>query len=113
MPRSFVVPHHGQVVDCAADGDAADVAAREKDRMDDVRVGGDDEPFIVAERNRGAVIHRTESDSVERHRRELADEEFLDQRAHRASAAALLECDAAGIRSHTATSTSERSGTPP
>ena len=66
--------HHGQVVDRAADGEAADVAAGEEDRMDDVRVGGDDEQ-LVADADRRAVVHRGEADAVERHRGEVADEE--------------------------------------
>src|ERR1051326_980497 len=101
--------HHRQVVHRAGDGDAADVAAGEDDRLDDVRVGGDDEE-LVAERDRGAVVHRAEADAVERHRREVLDEELLDQRAHGAPAAALLQRDAA---SHAGTSIALRSGTPP
>ena len=45
-----------------------------EDRMDDVRVGGDDEP-VVADAHRGAVVHRGDADAVERQQGEVAHEQ--------------------------------------
>jgi hypothetical protein len=81
--------------------------------LHDVRVGRHHDPF-VAERNRGTVVHRADADTFERERREIVHEQVLDERAHRASATALLQAHApvctADDDAHALTS---RSGTPP
>ena len=75
----------GEVVDRPVDGELADVAAREEERLDDVRVGREREPPV-----RGDAPRR-------RARRaagcELLEEEPLDEHARRLAAGAVRERD--------------------
>ena len=64
-PERLGRAHHREVVHRAGDAEPADVAAREEDGVDDVRVGGDDEP-AVADADRRAVVERREADAVHR-----------------------------------------------
>ena len=55
--RQRLGAHHGQVVDRAVDGQLADVAARELERADDERVGGESEP-LAEQVDHGRVVER-------------------------------------------------------
>ena len=85
--------HHRQVVHRPGDGQPADVAAGEEERVDHVGVGGDHEP-AVADPERRAVVHRAEPDADPRGLLGALDEDLLDERPHRPSAGAVLEADA-------------------
>ena len=48
-------PRHGQIVDRAVDGQFADVTAREEQRADDKRVGGERDPLTINFQHRAVV----------------------------------------------------------
>ncbi len=66
-------PRHGEVVDRAANGKPADVAAGEEERFDDVGVGGEDES-IGGWRQQRRVVQR-----IQEGVRQLGCEDRLDQ----------------------------------
>ena len=77
----------GEVVDRPVDGELADVAAREEERLDDVRVGREREPRAVQ------LEQRRVAERLEQRVRELLEEEPLDERARRLAARAVGERD--------------------
>ncbi len=83
---------HGQVVDGAVNGQAADVASGKDNGIDDIAVGGHGERG-GHHRQQGAVIHFREKWVGEGFNKKLADE-FVSG----AAAAAMVELD--GVRFH-------------
>ena len=77
----------GEVVDRAVDGELADVAAGEEERLDDVGVGREGEPRAAHLADGGVA------ELVEQRVRELLEEEALDERPRRLPARAVGERD--------------------
>ena len=78
---------HGEIVDRAVDGQLADVAAREKDRADDVGIGAEGEPRVADGKER-AVVKRFEQVVAE-----LRQDDVLHQLLAQLAAAAVREDD--------------------
>ena len=70
----------GEIVDRAVDGELADVAAGEEERLDDVGVGREREPRAVQ------LDDRRIAERVEQRVAELLEEEPFDERARRLAA---------------------------
>ena len=84
--------HHREVVDRSADGQPADVAAREEDRVHDVGIGRQDSQRSP-EPQRGAVVHGFQAPRGHRRAAGSGQEDLLDQGAHRAAPRPVLEGD--------------------
>ena len=84
---SGVAPDDREVVDRAVDGQLADVAAREDERLDDVGVGREREPRAVQ------LEQRRVAERVEQRVAELLEEKPLDERPGRLAAGAVRERD--------------------
>ena len=63
QPEDLGGPHHREVVDDARDRQPADVAAGKEQRLDDVRIGGEDQPS-AANPHRRAIVHRPQPDAA-------------------------------------------------
>ncbi len=97
QPQHLGGAHHRQVVDRAGDRQSADVATGEEDGVDDVGVGGENQPAVADPQGR-AVVEGGEADvvrpAVEKSRRQR----LLDQHPHGAATGAVLQGDPLVLR---------------